>query len=128
MRSRVHLMAAVTLILAAACGGEASSSTTPSTGGSGGGGGGGGGGTSPVATTSVGVGNDFFSPVNAQIQRGQTVTWSWESGASDHNVTFSDAQSATQHSGTYQRTFNTAGTFNYTCTLHPGMNGSIIVQ
>ena len=29
---------------------------------------------------------------------------------------------------TYSHMFNTAGTFNYHCTIHPGMNGSIVVQ
>jgi plastocyanin len=26
------------------------------------------------------------------------------------------------------RTFNTAGSFGYTCTLHGGMNGTVVVH
>jgi plastocyanin len=29
---------------------------------------------------------------------------------------------------TYSFTFNEAGTFDYTCTFHPGMNGKVIVN
>jgi plastocyanin len=28
----------------------------------------------------------------------------------------------------FEYTFDTIGTFNYHCTIHPGMNGTIIVK
>ncbi|MET0796873.1 MAG: plastocyanin/azurin family copper-binding protein, partial [Rhodococcus sp. (in: high G+C Gram-positive bacteria)] len=31
-------------------------------------------------------------------------------------------------SGTYSQTFDKAGTFTYTCTPHPNMTGTIIVE
>ena len=43
--------------------------------------------------------------------------------------TFVDGtHSADIKSGTFTRTFTTAGTFTYTCTLHAGMNGTVTVQ
>jgi len=30
--------------------------------------------------------------------------------------------------GSYSRTFSVAGTFNYHCTIHAGMNGKVVVQ
>jgi plastocyanin len=49
-----------------------------------------------------------------------------------HNVTFSGAGAPSgipnTSSGTVRRTFNTAGTFDYSCTLHAGMVGTVIVH
>jgi plastocyanin len=42
---------------------------------------------------------------------------------------FDDGQkSADQSTGTYTRTFTTAGAYPYHCTIHPGMAGSVTVQ
>lgn len=79
---------------------------------------------------SVTVGNNFFSPVSLSVPASTTITWTWAAGAVDHNVTFDDNEhSATQSSGTYQRTFGTAGTYNYHCTIHGAqvMHGTITV-
>jgi plastocyanin len=78
----------------------------------------------------VTVGNNFFSPVDLSVAAGTTVTWSWAAGAVDHNVTFDDgAQSPTQSSGSFPRTFSAAGTFPYHCTIHAalGMRGTVTV-
>jgi plastocyanin len=62
-----------------------------------------------------------------------TVTWTWQGGA-NHTVTFQDGPaSALQASGTYTRTFGTAGTYAYRCTVHSsnfttGMVGTIVVR
>jgi plastocyanin len=127
-------LAATALIVAASCGGGGGDYVGgPSGGGTTGGTSGGtqtGGSTSPVVTNAVSVSDNIFAPINAQVSVGATVTWTWSSGASAHNVTFSDGQTSGDKSGggTFSRTFNTAGTFNYHCTIHPGMDGSIIVQ
>jgi plastocyanin len=77
------------------------------------------------------MGASSFSPPSLTIQRNGTVTWSNTSGIV-HNVTFNTAGSPAgipNHSaGSNARTFPTAGTFNYNCTLHEGMNGAILVQ
>jgi len=123
------------LVAAAACGGSDSTGLPNTTGGnpSGGNPTGGnptGGSDTPVATTAVGVSDNSFTPANIVVAVGSTVTWTWTAGSSAHNVTFGDGtQSGDKSSGaTYTRTFSTAGSFNYTCPLHAGMNGTVKVN
>lgn len=126
-------LAATALVVAASCGGGGSDYVSGPSGQNPGGTTGGtqtGGSTQPVQTNAVSVSDNFFSPVTAQVAVGTTVTWTWASGAAAHNVTFNDGQTSGDKSGgaTFSRTFNAAGTFNYHCTLHSGMDGSVIVQ
>ena len=107
----------------------------------GGGGDGGGGITNPTpnptpnppsATASVTLGAASFSPSSVSLTRNGTVTWNNTSGVT-HNVTFAGGTGAPSNigdhsSGSNARSFGTAGTFNYSCTLHAGMNGSVVVQ
>lgn len=123
-------LAATALVVAASCGGGSGyGSVTGTTGGTTGGTQTGGS-TSPVQTNAVSVNDDFFSPANVQVSVGTTVTWTWASGATTHNVTFNDGTgSGDKNAGqSFSRTFSTAGTFNYHCTLHGGMTGSVVVQ
>ena len=110
----------------AGCGGD-----SPTDGGNGGGGGGGGGGSDPVATTSVTVGDDFFDPASIQVSPGAMVMWTWSSSRV-HNVTFTSSlitNSGDQGGGTYSTAMPTAAAvYNYQCTIHSGMNGSVTVQ
>jgi plastocyanin len=67
-----------------------------------------------------------FSPKNVTIKKGKTVTWSWSSDAK-HNVTFPKRHSQTKRTiGSYKLTFNKAGTFHYSCTVH-GFAGKVVV-
>lgn len=81
-------------------------------------------------SSSVSVGNDFFTPASTAVAPGTTVTWTWNSGGVQHNVTFDDGQkSPTQGSGTYTRAFAAAGTYNYHCTIHgAAMSGTVTVK
>ncbi len=104
-----------------------------------GGGGNGGGGAAPPTEPptppppgTVVLGAASFNPTNIQAQVGGTITWNNTSGIL-HNVTFAPVQGAPANvpnhdSGSNQRTFNTAGNFDYECTLHPGMTGQVQVQ
>lgn len=77
------------------------------------------------------MGGSSFNPTSLTIQAGGAVTWNNTSGIL-HNVTFTTsgapANIGDHTSGSNQRTFASAGTFNYNCTNHGGMNGSIMVQ
>lgn len=96
-------------------------------------------GTAPAdpADLSVDVNDSNFNPAtgNVTLTDGTaTVRWTWR-GSEFHNVTWEPAgpaNSPTQASGTFDRTFTTAGTFTYYCTLHggpgTGMHGTIVVQ
>lgn len=74
-----------------------------------------------------------FTPNSLTINSGEAVTFSFAAVA--HNVTFDTPNAATpadipgsNSNVSIQRVFNTAGTYQYHCTIHPGMAGSIVVR
>jgi plastocyanin len=78
------------------------------------------------------VRNNSFTPSQLNVAAGASVVWAWQAGSAIHNVTFNDGESSgNQSSGTYERTFDTAGTFPYHCTIHgtatSGMRGVVTV-
>ncbi len=113
--------------------------------------GGGGGGTTTSPTNNgvntpppaggISVTNNMFSPGTKTVAVGASVQWAWSTCTGDaysgqtcvqHSVTFDDgsASSALQDQGTFTRTFSTAGTYMYHCSVHgtQGMTGTIMVQ
>jgi plastocyanin len=83
----------------------------------------------PSTSNSISVRDNNFSPSATTLAVGTTVTWTWN-GADIHNVTFAGGPtSGDQTTGaTFQRTFNAAGVFTYSCTRHGGMNGTVTIQ
>ncbi|HEY2852082.1 MAG TPA: plastocyanin/azurin family copper-binding protein [Gemmatimonadaceae bacterium] len=76
-------------------------------------------------------GANAFDPQQVDIAAGGTVNFNW-SGVT-HNVTWqappvSVSNIADRSSGTVSVTLNTAGTYNYQCTLHAGMTGTVTVH
>jgi plastocyanin len=71
-----------------------------------------------------------FHPGDLSIARGDSVTWVWRDGETEHNVTFHGLHSRTQAHGSYTVRFAHSGTFSYECTLHvaEGMRGEIVVR
>ena len=93
----------------------------------------------PPPAGGISVINNSFSPATKTVAVGATVQWAWNSCTGDsysgltctsHSVTFDDGTtSPTQDQGTFNRTFNAAGTYNYHCLVHgTAMSGSITVQ
>jgi plastocyanin len=88
----------------------------------------------PSVQGDITVQDNSFSPSAVTVDAGTTVTWEW-TGNSPHNVTWvgpgAPAASATQTTGTYERLFDAAGTYDYYCTIHgtetSGMRGSVTV-
>jgi len=112
-------MLVVAATLAAACGG---------------GGGGYNGVTAPPAdgNTVAATSGLAFTPPTLQVNAGEAVKFSF--GSVGHNVFF-DAQAGvpadiggTNANVTVSRTFATAGTYHYSCHIHPTMHGEIVVQ
>jgi plastocyanin len=70
-----------------------------------------------------------FDPNVVDIIVGGTVTFSNTSGV-EHNINFSSqvANVPNHISGSNPRTFNTPGTVTYSCNLHAGMDGSVIIH
>lgn len=98
---------------------------------------GGGDGNDPPSTTNGAGGEDSstvvlkgnkFTPQEVSIKTGETVTWEWDDGAVPHDVNAGDLfKSEIQEKGTFEHTFAEAGTFEYKCTVHPTMTGSVEV-
>jgi plastocyanin len=72
----------------------------------------------------------LFTPRKVAIAVNGTVNWTF--GSVEHTVTFSGAGSQNNITSGYLttigRTFTTAGTYSYVCTIHPGMGGTVIVR
>jgi plastocyanin len=89
--------------------------------------------TGTLPTTGSVTANDqlAFSPKAVAVARGGSVTWTFQSTA--HNVTFTGNPAAPPNIGDTSNsskslTFSSAGNFTYTCTIHAGMNGLVIVR
>jgi len=79
----------------------------------------------PVA---IEITNFAFVPATVTIPKGTTVIWTQKDSA-PHTVKGTGLDSGTLTQGqTFNHTFNEAGTFNYVCSIHAAMKGTIIVQ
>jgi plastocyanin len=68
-----------------------------------------------------------FDPATLQVPKGKRVLWRWTDSVV-HNVVSDDfVSSKAQSGGAYAVTFDRPGTYAYRCTLHTGMDGTIVV-
>jgi len=89
--------------------------------------------TTAALVTTIAVANNTFTPNSITVPINTTVTYEWQGTTLAHNVTFaggtpgapSDIPNRT--TGSVQRTFTAQGTYNYECTNHPGMTGTVTV-
>ena len=107
-------IALATAALAAGCGGDD------------------GGGTATVLKDGdvVGMQNLRFKPEHVQVAVGQKITWRNDENIGHDVKAQSGAQFASEtfnKDKTYSFTPTEAGTIEYVCTLHPGMDGTIDV-
>jgi len=126
-RTLALLAAAAALVAIAGCGSSSSSSSS----------------SAPAATTpatsaapasggaAVAMQNIAFSPAVVSVKVGQRVTWTNDDTV-DHNVTATSGatfkSSTFGKGGTFSWTADKPGTVSYVCTIHPGMDGKIIVS
>src|SRR4051812_6595487 len=72
-----------------------------------------------------------FHPDSTTVRVGEKVTWTNDDNV-DHNVTATGGakfmSKAYGPGKTYSYTPRQAGTIKYVCTLHPGMNGTLVVK
>lgn len=120
MKRSIPILAAgmaAALLLAACSGGEAATTT--------------------AAATTVPAGIDFavvmesfsFTPAELTVPVGATVTWTNRHGAR-HDVAAADGTFTSPLFGegeTFSFTFTEPGEYPYVCTIHPGMEGKVIV-
>ena len=70
-----------------------------------------------------------FSPSTVEIKAGETVTWLWDDGSVTHDVVFDGGPASPQQSdGTWEHRFAERGSYDYRCTIHPWMTGTVIVK
>ena len=87
-----------------------------------------GGGAVQAADQDVAISGSSFSPRTVTVNVGDSVTWT-NSDAQAHTATgdgWNTGDLGTGDSGTI--TFQSAGTFDYICGIHPAMTGTVIVR
>ncbi|MGH2782944.1 MAG: plastocyanin/azurin family copper-binding protein [Thermoleophilaceae bacterium] len=96
-----------------------------------GGGGGDSGGDSGGGGAEASMEGIQFVPSEVTVKVGETVTWT-NNDSVGHDVTadeFSSGAAGGIAGGqTFEHTFEEAGTFDYVCTVHPGMDGTVQVE
>jgi plastocyanin len=84
-----------------------------------------------AATVTVEISNFAYQPATVTIQVGDTVTWT-NLDAAAHTATDTGPQGlfdgVIDQGESFSYTFTQAGTFNYFCTFHTEMSGTVIVQ
>lgn len=85
--------------------------------------------TAAVTEEAVAIKDFVFSPASLDLGIGTTVTWTNED-SSQHTATAGDGSFDTgvlAQGDTFSHTFDTAGTFDYICTIHPNMKATLTV-
>ena len=93
-------------------------------------------GTDDASTSEAAADNDgptvviedlAFEPDTLTIEVDETVTWVWNDGAVQHDVSGDGFKSEVMSEGTFSHRFSGPGTYDYVCTLHPNMTATIEV-
>ena len=88
--------------------------------------------TAPAAPASgdqVNIDGFAFVPATLTVRAGSTVTWT-NHDEEPHTVAASDGTFHSPGMGTgatFSHTFAAAGTFDYVCSIHPMMHGTVVV-
>ena len=79
------------------------------------------------STGAVSIKDFSFDSSNLTIKTGTTVVWTNEDSA-PHQINSDDFDSSILNQGdSFQFNFQTAGTYDYYCSIHPSMKGKIVV-
>ena len=83
----------------------------------------------PVSGDQVNIDGFAFVPATLTVHAGSTVTWT-NHDEEPHTVAASDGTFHSPGMGTgatFSHTFAAAGTFDYVCSIHPMMHGTVVV-
>ncbi|OBH64484.1 cupredoxin family copper-binding protein [Mycobacterium sp. E2479] len=83
----------------------------------------------PVRGDQVSIDGFAFAPVTLTVPVGTTVTWT-NRDEEPHTVAASDGSFRSPGMGTgatFAHTFSAAGSFDYVCSIHPMMRGTVVV-
>jgi plastocyanin len=83
-----------------------------------------------AADTSVNIKNFAFAPTATTVTVGTTVRWKNLDGEPHtvRSVDASFASGALDQNDSYSVKFDKPGTYKYVCSIHPQMNGTIVVK
>lgn len=84
----------------------------------------------PSAADTVSILDNFFTPQTISVPRGTLVRWI-NSGSAVHDVTQYEGAFVSDAIGpgqTFEHTFAAEGIFEYACTRHAGMRGTVRVE
>ena len=82
-----------------------------------------------VAGDQVSIDNFAFAPATLTVKAGSTVTWT-NRDEEPHTVAATDGSFHSPGMGTgatFSHAFPTAGKFDYVCSIHPMMHGTVVV-
>ncbi len=82
-----------------------------------------------TGVTQLNIQNFAYQPANMQVRAGTTVTWTNQDNV-PHSVTFKNGMKDSgllSHGQSFSYTFNTPGTYQYYCTVHPYMVATVTV-
>jgi plastocyanin len=83
----------------------------------------------PVAGTAVSIDNFAFAPAMLTVHRGATVTWT-NHDEEPHTVAAEDGSFRSpgmDTNATFSFTFANPGSYDYVCSIHPVMHGTVVV-
>jgi plastocyanin len=80
------------------------------------------------AAAVVRVHNLGFKPVSVTIDAGESVRWDFDDGGIPHDVRGDGLRSPNLKKGSWSFRFTRSGTYQYSCTIHPFMKGTVIVE
>ncbi len=83
----------------------------------------------PVAGNAVNIDNFAFAPATLTVPVGTTVTWT-NHDEEPHTVVANDGSFRSpglDGKTTFSFTFTKAGTYDYICSIHPFMHGTVVV-
>ena len=86
-------------------------------------------GTPVTGVTKVTIQNFAYQPANIQVRVGTTITWTNQDNV-PHSITFKNGMKDSgllAYRQSFSYTFNTPGTYQYYCTVHPYMVGTVTV-
>jgi len=88
---------------------------------------------SVASSGAINIKNMMFTPSQISIQKGGTVTWTNNDNivhtvVDDLSNVGGPSSGDIQPGGTYSFTFNKTGSFQYHCSIHPSMRGTIVVK
>ena len=117
----LRVLAALALTLSlAGCGGSGEDSAASSEAGG-----------SSAESAAVTIADLAYSPAEISVAAGSEVTWTNDDKA-PHTVTFDDegvdSSEELKTGDTFSTSFDEAGTYAYTCAIHPDMKATVTVQ